>query len=95
VRDVRRLDHQRRLQLQAGPGPGPEEANSVAEQDRHQVELHPVDEPGREVLAGDVAAAADADVLLAAASRACSSADSIPSVTKVKVVPPRISGSRS
>ena len=64
--------------------------------DRRDREVHLVDQPGAQVLADGRDAAAEADVLArAAASRARSSAASMPSVTKWKVVPPSIaSGAR-
>jgi len=58
------------------------------------MEFDLVDEPRHQVLIDDAGAAADDDVLSPAAARAFSSADGIPSVTKVNVVSESVSGSR-
>jgi hypothetical protein len=73
-----------------------EEPRAGAEQDRDDVDPHLIDEAGSDVLLDRLRAAADRDVLFPAAAVACSRADSIPSLTKWKVVPPSISsGSRA
>ena len=72
-----------------------QQALSTTQQDRHDVQLHLVDEAGREVLPRDVRSTAELYVLAPAASFAWSRADSIPSVTKLKVVSGGSSGSRS
>ena len=81
------------VELQLGRFELVEQANATAEENRNEVELELVEEPGAEVLLDDVGAARDVHVF-PAALRACSSAASTPSVTKVKVVPCSSSGSR-
>ncbi len=83
-----------------GPGVEPvEEAGAAAEDDRRDVKLEPVHVPRREVLLDGSAPPAMWMPASPAAARACASADSIPSVTKVKVVSrvggPNFNGSRS
>ena len=81
------------LELEAGADL--EETRAVAEHQRDDVQFERVDESRRQVLVDDVRASADEDVLSAAASRACSRADSMPCVTKVNVVSESVNGSRS
>jgi hypothetical protein len=72
-----------------------EEASAVAEQQWNDVELELVQQPCCQVLAAMLPPPHSMTSLPPAASLACSSADSIPSVTKWNVVPPSIStGSR-
>ena len=73
-----------------------EQAGAPAEHEGHDGDLELVDQARRQVLLGDARAAADRTSWSPATSFACSSADSIPSVTKWNVVPPSIStGSRA
>ena len=66
-----------------------EEPFAAAEQQRNDVNLHLVDQPrGKILLRGLLAPPASATSWPFAAFRACSSADSIRSVTNVNVVPP-------
>ena len=77
-----------------------EQPRASSEEHRHDVQLHLVDEPRSEELLGDVRATRQTDVLAAGSLFGLRErrldADSMPSVTKVKVVPPSLtSGSRS
>ena len=84
------------LELQAREPEVVEEPLAAAQQHRDDVELKFVHQTGSEILPGDVGAAPKQTSLPPAACLACTSADSIPSVTKWKVAPPSISrGSRA
>ena len=66
-----------------------------AERERRDVQAELVEQSGGEVLVDRRGAAGDSDVAVAGTALACSSAASMPSVTKWNVVPPSISsGSR-
>ena len=93
--DAGRLDAPDLLELHLRVPEVVEETSTVAEQHRNDVELKFVQQSRCQVLPSDVGAAPSLTSLPPAASFACSSADSIPSVTKWNVVPPSIStGSR-
>jgi len=95
VGDAGRFDGPDLLELHFRVPEAVEEASTVAEQHRDDVELKFVEQSRCQVLLSDVGAAPKHDIFAAAAFFACSSADSIPSVTKWNVVPPSISrGSR-
>ena len=64
MRDPRRLDHAELLELQIRTH-SVEEARAAAQEDRRDVQLQLVDQPGCQVLVDDVGAAADEDVLVA------------------------------
>src|SRR3954454_19591502 len=84
VRDRRRLDHPCALELARRRSEMVlEEAHAVAQKHGHDVQLQLVEQPRLEVLLRDVRAAAHRESSSPAASRACSSADSMPSVTNV------------
>jgi len=73
-----------------------EEADAPTKEKRDDVNLHLVDEAGREVLLETLAPPPSATSLPLAAWLACLRADSMPSVTKKNVVPPCMgSGSRA
>ena len=94
MRDPRRLNGAERLELQVRADPV-EEARPTTQENRDDVQLELVQEPGRQVLVDDVAPPPMKTSLSPAAALAWSRADSTPSVTKVKVVSERVSGSRS
>ena len=70
-------------QVQAG-----EERFPLAQHDWRKGQVHLVDQPGPQILPGRVHPPPIFTSLSPAAARACLSADSMPSVTKWKVVPP-------
>jgi hypothetical protein len=88
VGDQRGRPRRHDLQL-AGRHPV-EQPLAAAEQDRRDVGAQLVDEAGPQVLVDRGRAAGDGDIPVAGAARARVSAASMPSVTKVKVVPPRM-----
>jgi hypothetical protein len=59
-----------------------EQPRAGAKCERHNVQPHSVDQARGGVLVDGGRAALDRDIAIAAAARACASADSIPSVTK-------------
>ena len=72
-----------------------EQSLAGAEQRGGQVDLHLVHQAGLQVLLARFAPPASDTSFPRAARRACSSADSMPSVTKVKLLPPSsVSGGR-
>ena len=94
VRDGRRGDDLDRLEARVADAH--EQPLARAEDDGHDVEVQLVEQARRQVLVTALAPPAIETSLSPAAARACSSADSIPSVTKWNVVPPCISsGSRA
>ena len=94
MRDPGRLERAKLLELQVRPDTV-EQTRTSAKEDRRDVQLQLVDQAGRQVLVDDVGAAADEDVLVAGGLARSLEGGSIPSVTKVKVVSERTSGSRS
>jgi len=94
VRDGRRGDDLDRLER--GIADVLEQPLAGAEQHRDEVEVELVEEPARRYCCTALAPPAIATSRSPAGARACSRADSIPSVTNVNVVPPCMaSGSRS
>ena len=94
MHDARGLDHA--LLLETEIADVLEQPLTVAEHERHDVQLQLVDQPRRQVLLHGVRAAGDQDVaitgrLIGSVERRCD-----PSVTKKNVVPPSIGcGSRA
>lgn len=85
------VDHPRDVQLDLLGSEVLDRAAPAAEQHRRDVELHLVQEPGAQALLDD--ARATETSLSRAAAFARSSAGSMPSVTKVNVVPPSFDSS--
>ena len=91
--DAGRLDRAHLLDLKVADVL--EQPLAATEQDRDEVQLELVDQPGGKVLLDDAGTPPSSTSRPSAACLACSRADSMPSVTKKKVVPPAIySGSR-
>jgi hypothetical protein len=88
MRDARSLHGARALEIDLGAPEVVEQPGATAEEDRGDMDLQFVDQPCLQVLLDDTRAAGQGDVLPPAAFRAWSRADSMPSVTKLKVVPP-------
>jgi hypothetical protein len=73
-----------------------EQADAIAEQHRHEVQLYLVEQPGLQVLPGDVRALEhDTMSLSPAAALARSRTLSMSSATKVNVVLPLVTASRA
>jgi hypothetical protein len=83
VRNAGSLDHAGALEPDPRALEVVEQPEAISEEDRYEVDLHPVDQPRLQVLLGDVRASAQGDVLPPAAARAWSRADAMPSVTRV------------
>src|SRR5918992_6202924 len=95
VGDAGRLDGPDLLELHLRVPEVVEETSTVAEQHRNKMELSSSSSPAARYCRATSAPPQSMTSLPPAASLACSSADSIPSVTKWNVVPPSISrGSR-
>jgi hypothetical protein len=95
VGDDGRLDHPGDLQLRPVRAEPVEQPDAVAEEHRDEVDLQLVEQAAFRYCWTTLAPPPTATSLSPAAARACSSADSMPSVTNVNVVPPRrASGSR-
>jgi len=72
-----------------------EETLALAENDRHEMEVHLVHPSRRQVLARRLSATRERDVEAPGGLARAREPDSMPSVTNVKVVPPSsVSGSR-
>lgn len=95
MRDAGRLDRTHLLELHLRTQ-AVEEPCPAAKDERDDVQLHVVDEPGCQVLVDDAGAAAYQDVPPGRCrARLLHSADSIPPVTNVNVVSESVSGSRA
>ena len=93
--DTRRLDRAHVDEPRVAPAESIEETFAVAEEHRDEADLHRVDEIRGEVLARGLRAPAERDVLAGGGLSRLREPDSIPSATKVNVVPPlHASGSR-
>jgi hypothetical protein len=92
VGDAGRLDRTHLLDLEVADVL--EQPLAVPEQDRDEVQLELIDQSGGKVLLDDAAPPPSSTSRPSAACLACSRADSMPSVTKKKAVPPSISRAR-
>jgi hypothetical protein len=93
VGDARRLDRADLLEVEVADIL--KEPRAGTEQDRDQVQLELINQPGGQVLLDGAGASSQQHISATRGLLGCSSAASIPSVTKTKVVPPSISkGSR-
>jgi hypothetical protein len=97
VRDPGRVDRAALLEPQAWVDVR-EQTRPAAEQDRNDLQLDLFHELGRQVLVDRLRTASAPPPMITSLPRAawlaCSSADSIPSATKVNVVSDRVRGSR-
>ena len=88
MHDVVSLDRAHGLELDRLAARLAEEPRAAAEEQRRDVDVHRVDEARPQVLLRDIRASADPDVEVARRRLRPLSAASMPSVTKMKVVPP-------